>query len=69
MKKFSLILAILLVLSLVFSACQSSTPTDKPDSETKVTQKGDDDKTPTNPPETNPPVEEGYDGSEVTIRF
>ena len=37
MKKFSLILAILLVLSLVFSACQSGTPTDKPDSQTKVT--------------------------------
>ena len=72
MKKFSLILAILLVMSCIFTACSGSDATTaKPDDGTKATQetKKGDDKTPTNPPETNPPVEEGYDGSEVTIKF
>ena len=73
MKKFSLILAIILVLSCVFSACQSGGPTNTPDKQTQETTKGEDtnpsDKTPTDPPQTNPPVEEGYDGSEVTIKF
>ena len=76
MKKFSLFLAILLVMSCIFTACTSGETTKAPDDGTKATQetqKGGEktptEPAPTNPPQTNPPVEEGYDGSAVTIRF
>ena len=75
MKKFSLLLAILLVITCVFTACKGGDPSQKPDDGGKATQEtqgGDtkpSDTTPTNPPQTNPPVEEGYDGSAVTVKF
>ncbi len=71
MKKISLLLALLLLVSCVFTACGSSDQTSAPDN-SKPTENVNptgkpDDKTPDTP--SVQPSEEGYDGSEVTIRF
>lgn len=56
MKKLSFLLAFVLVVGLLFTACNTDKPTDP--------TKGDD-----TPQTTAPAAEEGYDGSAVTIKF